>query len=211
MKKTGLVKWMKKSLLLACGGAFLLVGCGNESTETDDTDKASTSTYNIEVVTEGGKVLEDIGVFVYTDESQKELEAAGETDDDGIFSYEAEKSTNCVVVLKDVPRGYQVEDYYAIKGEDTKIVLQAQLLSLDEIADVTFKLGDVFVDLSVEAVDGNVYKISQLLEEKQAVILNFWYLNCGPCKTEFPFLQESYEKHKDILEVLALNPVYGTK
>ena len=210
MKKSGLTKW---SVMLLClmTTVLLCVGCGNESSGNEDTQKNLAGTYTIEVVTEGGKVLEDVAVSVYTDASLKELVTGGQTDKEGKLSFESQGAINHVIVLKDVPVGYAVEDSYAIVALDTKVVLKAKLLAQEEIADKVFKLGDVFVDMSVEASDGKVYTISELLKEKKAVILNFWYLNCGPCKSEFPFLQESYEKYKDVVEVIALNPVDGTK
>ena len=85
-----------------------------------------------------------------------------------------------------------------------------ELLSEDELDGVTFKRGDVFADMSVTTPDGITYKISELLKEKKAVVINFWYLNCGPCKMEFPYMQEAYEKYKDDIEILAVNPYDGT-
>lgn len=85
-----------------------------------------------------------------------------------------------------------------------------ELLSVDELDGVTFKRGDVFADMSVTTPDGTTYKISELLKEKKAVVLNFWYLNCEPCKMEFPYMQEAYEKYKDDIEILAINPYDGT-
>lgn len=29
------------------------------------------------------------------------------------------------------------------------------------------------------------------------VVVNFWFAACGPCRVEAPFLEESYQKHKD--------------
>ena len=204
-------KWNKWFAMTACivAGSLMLVGCG-DGDSGKESEKGTPEQYTIEVLTEGGKALEDVGVYVYTDASQKDLVGAGETDDEGKLSFQATDAEDCVIVLKDVPRGYVLEDTYVVTDNDTQVVLKSKLLSTEEIADVTFELGDVFVDMSVEA-DGKTYTISELLKEKKAVVLNFWYLNCGPCKMEFPFLQESYAANKDKIEVLALNPVDGTK
>ena len=53
-------------------------------------------------------------------------------------------------------------------------------------------------------------RVSELLEEKKAVVLNFWYLNCNPCRMEFPYLKEAYAEYKDEIEVIAVNPYDGT-
>lgn len=95
-------------------------------------------------------------------------------------------------------------------GADTEKETEVQLLSEDELEGVTFKRGDVFADMSVTTPDGTTYKISELLKEKKAVVLNFWYINCGPCQMEFPYMQDAYETYKDDLEILAVNPYDGT-
>ena len=87
---------------------------------------------------------------------------------------------------------------------------EVQLLSEEELEGVTFKRGDVFADMSVTTPDGTTYKISELLKEKKAVVLNFWYINCGPCEMEFPYMQEAYETYKEDIEILAVNPYDGT-
>ena len=95
-------------------------------------------------------------------------------------------------------------------GKNTEENTEVQLLSEDELEGVTFKRGDVFADMSVTTPDGTTYKISELLKEKKAVVLNFWYLNCGPCQMEFPYMQDAYENYQDDLEILAVNPYDGT-
>ena len=100
------------------------------------------------------------------------------------------------------------------KGEgessETETETEMQLLSEDELEGVTFKRGDVFADMSVTTPDGTTYKISEILKEKKAVVINFWYINCGPCQMEFPYMQDAYETYQDKLEILAVNPYDGT-
>lgn len=87
---------------------------------------------------------------------------------------------------------------------------QVELASVENLEGTVFKLGDVFADMSVTTPEGETYVISELLKEKKAVVINFWYLNCGPCQMEFPYLQEAYEQYSEDIEVLAVNPVDGT-
>ena len=99
------------------------------------------------------------------------------------------------------------------EGNGTEVNTEEEglkLLSEDELEGVTFKRGDVFADMSVTTPDGTTYKISEILKEKKAVVLNFWYINCGPCQMEFPYMQDAYETYQDKLEILAVNPYDGT-
>ena len=95
-------------------------------------------------------------------------------------------------------------------GENTEKESELELVPEDELEGKTFERGDVFADMTVATPDGTTYKISEILKEKKAVVLNFWYINCGPCQMEFPYMQEAYENYQDKLEILAVNPYDGT-
>lgn len=169
--------------------------------------QAPLASYTVEVKTEGGMALEKIGLFVYADEAQTDMVAVAKTDENGVATFEA-PAGNYFAALQDVPEGYLVENVYPITGETTAIVLKAQLVEGD-LNNVTYKLGGVMQDFAFTAADGKEYKLSELLKTKKAVMLNFWYLNCQPCKQEFPYLQEAYALYSDSVEVLAMNPVDG--
>ena len=199
MAKKNTKKWLTfMTTLLLCFVA--LSGCGNES--------ADKTAYTITVMSEGEKSLSDIKVYVYKDETKADLVWVADTDEEGKVTFEAEESDAYVAVLQEVPAGYIAEEVYSIQDTQTEIRLE---ITLDGNAeDVTYKLGDVVLDFEVTATNGTTYQLSELLKEKKAVVLNFWFLNCGPCKMEFPFLQEAYDEYKDKIEVLAINPVDGT-
>ncbi len=186
--------------------SFLLSGC-----DSGEKDAASKINYKIELKTEGGMPLEDVGVFVYADVSLEKLIWANKTDKDGNIVFDAVESDKYVAVLKDVPASYSVEDYYDIVESETEIKLDIIIADGIELGDVEFDLGSIVCDFTVTSVDGTEYAITELLEAKKAVILNFWFINCGPCKMEFPYLQDAYESSKDDIEVLAINPLDGTK
>ena len=179
---------------------MLLSGCQEKN--------ASKTQYTITVMSEGEKSLSDIKVYVYKDSKQEDLVWVAETDEEGKVTFEAEESDAYVAVLQKVPAGYITEEVYFIQDTQTEIRLE---ITLDGNAeDVTYKLGDVVLDFEVTATNGTTYQLSELLKEKKAVVFNFWFLNCGPCKMEFPFLQEAYDEYKDKIEVLAINPVDET-
>lgn len=178
----------------------------SDITEPTGTTGTSTMTYTIQVRAESGTPLEQIGVYIYEDSGMDELVWFAKTDKEGKLTFTDISSDNYVAVLADVPAGYLAEEYYPLTGETTEIVLAAGLMEGD-LDNVTYKLGDIMLDFSVTAPDGTVYTLSELLQEKKAVVLNFWYLQCDPCKSEFPYLQEAYEKYSDDVIVLAMNPV----
>lgn len=204
--------WLCRGLILVLCLAICLstVACsgkkGDESSEPVGTTGSGTMTYTVQVTAETGTPLEKIGVYIYTDSTMSELVWFAKTDAEGKLTFTDIPSDNFVAVLADVPAGYLVEETYPLTGENTVIKLSAGLMDGD-LSTVTYKLGDLMLDFSVTGPDGTQYKFSELLEQKKAVILNFWYLQCEPCKAEFPHLQEAYEKYSDDVALLVMNPV----
>ncbi|MBQ7801941.1 MAG: redoxin domain-containing protein [Oscillospiraceae bacterium] len=201
----------KRALLAACLVlaiclSCLMVSCRKQEAEGTKPTGAST-TYTIELTTGSGMALEGVGIYIYTDDTLAELVWFAKTDAEGVITFTDAASDSYVAVLSGVPEGYPVEDHYPLTGEETRIVLGNEIIEVDDLEGITFELGDMICDYTFTAIDGKEYTISQLLQEKNAVVLNFWYLECAPCKAEFPYLQEAYEKYSDSVEVLALNPI----
>ncbi len=167
--------------------------------------------YTVSITTEGGIPMEKVQVSVYTDATKADLVDVGKTDKDGKFSFQAAASNDYVAVLENVPTGYPVEESYKFTDGKLTLALKASLLSVDEVLKAEsqiFRLGSVFADMSV-TVDGQTYTISELLKTKKAVVINFWYETCDPCKAEFPFMNEAYAAYSSDIEILAVNPYDG--
>ncbi len=89
------------------------------------------------------------------------------------------------------------------KGKDENNVLIKDV----KLEESTYKLGDIMGDYTVTDIEGNDHSFSEILKEKDAIVLNFWFANCVPCKNEFPCLQTAAEKYSDKLAVIAINPI----
>ncbi len=163
--------------------------------------------HTVSVESGNGKGIEKVMVYVYSDSTMAELVWADKTDADGKMTFTDVESDSYVAVLENVPTGYAVEEYYPLTGVETKIVLSAGQMTEEDMQTLTYELGDLVMDFSVTAADGTVYTLFELLEEKDAVVLNFWYINCKPCLMEFPYLQEAYGEYSDKIAVLAMNPM----
>ena len=70
-----------------------------------------------------------------------------------------------------------------------------------------FEPGNAVPPMSVTTSDGETVVISQVLEEKKLVVLNFWYADCVWCQREFPALELAYSRYQEDVEVFALNPL----
>lgn len=70
----------------------------------------------------------------------------------------------------------------------------------------SLSLGDIMPELTVNTAEGDTLVLSQLLRQKKAVVLNFWYADCIWCRREFPAMETSYQRHVEDVEILAVNP-----
>lgn len=198
------------ALVLVCALVLPFAACRKNPDPNQDPGNADPSTvkktYTVQVQTAGGMPLEGVGVYIYEDDTLSELVWYDQTGADGKMTFTDVERNSYVAVLAEVPTGYAVEDSYPITGDVTTIALETAQMG-EDIQDVTYKLGDMVMDFTLTGADGKEYTLSQLLQQKKAVVLNFWYIECGPCNAEFPFLQEAYEQHSQDIEVLALNPI----
>ncbi len=200
------------ALLLACAMCLGMAACHGQGTKdpagntTDQNVPAQDVTYNVEVKTQGGSALKGISVYVYESDALQDLIAVLTTDENGKASFTYKSGSGYVAVLGGVPEGYTVEKAYPITGENTQIILATKLVEGD-LNTADYSLGDVMQDFTFTAFDGKEYKLSTLLGEKKAVVLNFWKLDHNPCKMELPYWQEAYEEYADSVAVLAMDPI----
>ena len=207
----------KKWVLIAAAVALVLIvgiiiACvvagGNNPEPTDPTGDGVNANYSILVQNKAGESIKNVKVFVYSDADKKEMIWAAVTDATGKISFNIPERSGYVAVIENIPAAYGCEESYTLTEKDTTIVLKDLLLN-DTDMNVDFKLGDSMMDFSVMDCDGVEHQLSALLQEKKAVVLNFWYLNCGPCKMEFPYLQEAYGMFSNDVAVIAMNPMDG--
>jgi thiol-disulfide isomerase/thioredoxin len=67
-------------------------------------------------------------------------------------------------------------------------------------------VGHTAPGFSVRLMGGQESSIPGSLKGKKALLVNFWFVRCGPCREEFPALQKLYDDLKGKgLEVVAVN------
>ena len=175
-------------------------------TTPDQPTDPSKVTYTVELETIGGMKLSGVNVYVYSDKTLDDLDGFAATDENGVATFSLPKRDTYHFTLTGVPNGYEVQDSYAMTGNAAKIALTSRVISTTN-KNVTYKLGDVMYDFSVTTMEGKTVKLSELLKEKRAVALNFWYVGCSWCRTEFPYMESAYQQYKDELEIIAINPL----
>lgn len=208
----------KKVALLICLACLIIcvalctAGCRDEiePTTTVTNPPVITSQHTISVRTAGGMLLDDVTVYVWEDAQKTDLvDLPKKLNSEGKYVFTANANATYTVELKGVPNGYDLKSEYTMTGDQLDIVLTSAPIAGDAPAGLVYKSGDIIYDHVLTSVDGVQYKISDVLKEKNALILNFWYINCNFCKEEFPYLQDAYELYGDKVEVLALDVEKG--
>lgn len=162
--------------------------------------------YTLQVGSVSGAAMPNIEIYIYENDSLQDLVAVTATDESGKATFTAKKSDTYVAVLLGVPDGYVVAESYPISGADTEIVLDMELVDGD-LTTAVYQLGDVMQDFTFTDCNGNAYTLSELLQTKKAVVLNFWKLDGLDSKVELPCLQKAYEEYADTVAVLCMDPV----
>ena len=189
---------------------------GNQST--------TKSSYSVTVITEGGMAMANLPIYVY----EYEDGALGEMIDGGYGATDAngkatfslpENGSYAARIDLSIPEGYDVESYYPLVKGNTPITVSSAVIPESSLVGVSYSLGDVIRDFSVSTnilemneETGNFefvekqFTLSEVLREKDAVVINFWYTTCSWCVTEFPLMQTAYEKYGDDIAIVALDP-----
>lgn len=214
---------MKKALILIlaaviCGAG--LVSCNADGNADVTTEPVSTSVpdvtttaasdekieYSVSVRTVGGLAIAGQKVYVY--ENGNDLIAYGITDADGNVSFKMKKSENYALRFDGTGlEGYDTSDA-PLTSPHTDVTLNTVLRDASTFTpDDIYTLGSVVHDFVFTDTDGKEHKISELLKSKNAIILNFWYINCNFCVKEFPHFEAVYGKYADDVAFIALDPL----
>lgn len=161
--------------------------------------------YSVTVKSLGGTSLANVTVSLYDGDS---LVGSGETNNKGTATIGA-AAGEYDIVLTGIPMGYsQPEKNYKTDLEKTPvtIALSSQVITNTAIpSNYLYALGDIMYDFSVKTSDGEYFVLSEILQSKKAVLINFWATWCGPCLSEMPGLDEAYQDFRENVAVIALS------
>ncbi len=203
------MKNMKKILVMLTVLALfvsLAAGCGKDA-NNGGAVSGPAAEYKVAVRTAGGMAMENIAVSAYTDEALTNLQGYGQTNADGIATISLPQGASYYVALSGVPKGYDVKPFYNLDSNTLSITLTSSLVMGENLGETTLGLGDVMYDFTVTTPDGTSITLSEMLKEKEMVLINFWYTSCSWCVTEFPFMETAYQLYQDKVGVIALDPL----
>lgn len=164
------------------------------------------TTYTVTVKTLGGMPLPNVIVSAYADAQLEDLEQFGTTNADGVATLKMDGAAKYYAKLSNVPEGYNVQPSYEINSLATTITVSSSVISNSSLSGVAYKLGDIIRDFSFRNSEGETVTLSEVLKDKDMVLINFWYTTCSWCVEEFPYMEAAYQKYKDDIAILAIDP-----
>lgn len=178
------------------------IGGGGE--EEDPTN----ARYEISVKSIGG--LSMSGVRISLLNASNETVAIGISINGSVVISTTPAIYTVVVDPASLPDGYHVPED-TIKTEaasgTVSVVLNTEIINTT--ATEKYQLGDIMHDfVFADAETDEELKLSSLLSDNssyKAVVLNFFYINCAPCRAELPAMQQAYSQYSNDVKVIALS------
>ncbi len=173
-------------------------------------------TYEVNITSVGGKELSQVSVTMYDQTGASVGTAKSNVRGKARFKLNPGEYV-AKIDQTTLPKGYYLpEELKEISFTKDKKSFTASLPStiIDEEmpAGNVYKVGDVAYSFTTTAVtaSGTTKPISlaAYLSQYKAVVLNFWYSDCSPCRAEFPYMNEVYSDYKDKIALIAINNGY---
>lgn len=179
---------------------------------TSSTSSATTTcpgtTFTTTVRNDQRQLVSGVTVSVWSDDV---LLGQGITDNKGVarislYAYDAVSVYR--VKLSNLPTGYEADAEYRFSSTTVNVTIRKSAVQNEQDhSQAQYEKGQKMTDFALTDIDGNTYRLSTLLEQKQLIILDFWYTTCEPCKMEFPYFEAALQKYGDAISLLAINPI----
>lgn len=104
-----------------------------------------------------------------------------------------------VLIILGVLAALGVAGYLGLRA-----LVQDQMSKVNNI-NLSVTKGQEAPDFVLPLTDGSEAKLSELLKDKEVVVLNIFASWCGPCEKEFPDMEKTYQKYKDKMEIVAVS------
>lgn len=179
------------------------------STGTTTTTSASIETVLFKVTVRENinkSLVPNVTVTVYVNDNEIAA-GSGVTDSKGIAVIQVPKGNSYRVKLSDLPIGYEANKEYLFASNTVNVIIRkAAVQNEADHSNAQYKVGNTMTNFSLTDSDGETYRLSQLLQEKKLIILDFWFATCEPCKSEFPYFEAATKRYGENVALLAVNP-----
>lgn len=111
------------------------------------------------------------------------------------------------VSVSGLSKGYKAEDKYDVSYLDPlcKMWIGASPIQDERPSGLRYSVGDVMYDFTLETVAKKTITLSEILQKKKLVVIDFFYVHCTFCDVQFPGVQAVYERYSDQIEVIGID------
>lgn len=194
------------TVAMACAITFGAAGCAKDVTyadyinPTDTTETPAGDKYVVNVRSAGGLSLNDVKVSLKRADGSTYKTGISK---DGKIEFSAALGEYTLEVDESsLPEGYYLDGtvYKTDPDERKEVTIKIPSKVIDQTASssTSYAVGDIIRDFVFTDCTGYAYRLSDTLKTKKAVVLNFWYTGCSPCKAEFPYIQQAYTANPDV-------------
>lgn len=177
---------------------YRCIRCGAE-------DPNKPTAFTITVRSDKKENIADVTVTLYVDGSSTPAGTA-KTDINGKATIPTKAGSSYTVILSDIPEGLKAKESYTFGSMITNVTLTSvSYTTPTDHSNGNYKVGSTMGDFTLTDTDGVSYTLSELLKQKDLVILNFWYVACAPCKAEFPYLEAVHKNYSDNVQLLTMS------
>lgn len=157
------------------------------------------------------KTVANVLLTVFTGNSDTPAGSAV-TDANGVALITITKATAYRVTISNLPTGYVANAEYRFSSNVVNVTIRKVAVQNEEDhSEAQYEVGQKMTDFSLTDSDSKNHRLSQLLKEKKLIILDFWFANCAPCKSEFPYFEAATRKYSEEISLLAVNPIDSDK
>ena len=217
--------------LTCCLTLGFAIGCGDEGSISSSDQSATSSSdgtassdsandeepaylYRVSIENPTGFGLRDVTVSLFDGETRI---AQASTNVSG-YAYFIDSEDepialgNYTVKIDELPAGYTYLNadatYSTVALAETTVKIPLAptgVMSGHPVAGSVYKLGDVMYDFTAITSDNSTWTLSEVLKDKQLVVINFWATWCGPCLSEFPVMNKVLTAYTSSVDCLAIS------
>lgn len=169
-------------------------------------DKNTPIEYTFRVTRTNGTALTATGMEITVYKTDGTVAATGKPTA-GTFRAKLLPQTYTVKV-SGAPLGYSpAPDGYTVSAGDPNcaIVLTGSPIQGTPPENTRYRVNSLMYDFTLTALDGSKITLSEVLQTKKGVILNFWATWCTWCIREFPDMQKLWEEYSDDVLLVAID------
>lgn len=172
----------------------------------DRSDVSDENAYVINTMSVGGMPINNVRVTV-SKNGKKVIEGISQN---GGVKFGGIAFDDYDLSYSDLPLGYREDEkgtIYHLNAKDLVVTtrFQSSVIASNMPTGWSYNLGDIMYNFRYTNALGDTMELTTLLQNKKAVVLNFWATWCGPCGNEFPALNRAYTKFNNDIAVLALS------